>query len=81
MPIRIYLLPKWFTEEELCFLDAEGDDIDRLIAFKERKKHISLVEGGDTSKPALNKQETDTNMNSSSDDGSDENAKALEEEA
>jgi hypothetical protein len=60
MPIRIYLLPKWFTEEELCFLDAEGDDIDRLIAFKERKKHISLVEGADDdiTKPVFEKQAT-----------------------
>lgn len=38
IPIRMYILPKLFKEEELCLLDAEDDDIDRLVAHYERKE-------------------------------------------
>jgi hypothetical protein len=47
MPIRMYLLPRWFTEEELCLLDAEEDDIDRLLAFKLRQQLMKLEPGYD----------------------------------
>jgi hypothetical protein len=47
IPIRMYLLPRWFTEEELCLLDAEDDDIDRLLAFKLRQQPMNLEPGYD----------------------------------
>ena len=42
IPIRMYLLPKWFTEEELCLLDAEDEDIDRLVAYYERREKMGI---------------------------------------
>jgi hypothetical protein len=41
IPIRMYILPKFFTEEQLCLLDAEDDDIDRLVAHYERKEQLA----------------------------------------
>jgi hypothetical protein len=44
IPIRMYLLPKIFTEEELCLLDAEDhEDIDRLVAYYERRENVNTV--------------------------------------
>jgi hypothetical protein len=40
IPIRMYLLPKIFTEEQLCLLDAEDEDIDRLVAYYERRERL-----------------------------------------
>jgi hypothetical protein len=37
----MYILPKFFTEEQLCLLDAEDDDIDRLVAHYERKEKLA----------------------------------------
>jgi len=42
IPICMYLLPKWFKEEELCLLDAEDRDIDRLVAYHERREQSEL---------------------------------------
>jgi hypothetical protein len=36
-------LPKIFKEEELCLLDAEDEDIDRLVAYYERRENLSKV--------------------------------------
>jgi hypothetical protein len=49
IPIRMYLLPKIFKEEELCLLDAEDEDIDRLVAYYERRENLSkvIVDDGD----------------------------------
>jgi hypothetical protein len=51
IPIRMYLLPRWFKEEELCLLDAEDDDIDRLVSYYERKQQMEkrMVTMGETS--------------------------------
>jgi hypothetical protein len=45
----MYLLPKIFKEEELCLLDAEDEDIDRLVAYYERRENLSkvIVDDGD----------------------------------
>jgi hypothetical protein len=31
IPIRMYILPRWFTENELILLDAEDEEIERLV--------------------------------------------------
>jgi hypothetical protein len=44
IPIRMYLLPKIFTEEQLCLLDAEDEDIDRLVAYYDRRERLQRVQ-------------------------------------
>ena len=45
IPIRMYILPKMFTEEELCLLDAEDDDIGRLVRYKKLQMDSSNSTG------------------------------------
>jgi len=45
IPIRLYLLPKWFTEDELILLDSGDDEIiDEWLEEHECRRRIKYVE-------------------------------------
>mmetsp|Transcript_5040 Transcript_5040/g.10997 ORF Transcript_5040/g.10997 Transcript_5040/m.10997 type:complete len:646 (-) Transcript_5040:24-1961(-) len=43
IPIRMYLLPRWFTEEELILLDGEDDEIEALVEKFENDGHVEEI--------------------------------------
>jgi len=42
LPVRLYLLPKLFTKDELTLLDGEDEDIKAVIAKRDTKRGIDL---------------------------------------
>jgi len=76
IPIRMYILPKFFTEEELILLDAEDDAIERLVERLENDKGIHRAETGSTAFAASERKmisDDDSDEKGSSDADSDEN--------
>jgi len=55
IPIRMYILPRWFSEEELILLDAEDDEIERLVAKLENEgAHEEEVDQAEDQQAAFN---------------------------
>ena len=72
IPARIYLLPKFFSKDELILLDGSPERIEKWIAKREREddrevweQKQSLVEKGDSSTDEKDKDSSDDSVKDS----------------
>ena len=66
IPVRMYLLPRWFSTEELIMIDTDDETVQAYLAYKENKegggKKMMKMEEGEEDAPAAEPYDDDEDV-------------------